>query len=163
MAATNDILRSWTGPRAVMRKLLALGPREDRALAYLMVGCLVIFVAQWPRLSRRTYLDGTPLEQLIAYEFVSWLIVWPLVLYLIALVIYVLMRATGPGIGAFQVRLALFWAVLAASPAALLYGLTAGFIGTGPAAQVTGALWLGALAVFVVAGLIEARAQASRT
>ena len=62
MAATNDILRSWTRPRAVMRNLLALGPREDRALAYLMVGCLVIFVAQWPRLSRRTYLDGTPLD-----------------------------------------------------------------------------------------------------
>jgi len=160
MAVTSDIVRTWTRPRAVMRDLLALGPREDRALAFLMAGCLVIFVAQWPRLSRKAFLDGTPMDQLIAYEFVSWLIVWPLALYLLALLMSGLLRLLGQPVGAFQVRLALFWSVLAAAPAALLYGLVAGFIGPGPGAHLAGGLWLGALALFAILTLAEARRQA---
>jgi hypothetical protein len=42
-----------------------MGRREDRALAMLIAACLVIFVAQWPRLSREAYLapdGGPPLE-----------------------------------------------------------------------------------------------------
>ena len=29
MALTNDIVRTWRGPRAVMRDFLAQGPREE--------------------------------------------------------------------------------------------------------------------------------------
>ena len=52
MAVTTDIMRTWRGPRTVMRDLLNHGQREDRALAYLMAACIMIFIAQWPRLSR---------------------------------------------------------------------------------------------------------------
>ena len=53
MAVTTDIVRTWRNPRSVMRDLLARGTREDRAVAYLFAGCLVTFIAQWPRMSRQ--------------------------------------------------------------------------------------------------------------
>ena len=52
MSISNDVFRAWVRPRAVMRRLLDAGERENRALAILMAGCLLIFVAQWPRLVR---------------------------------------------------------------------------------------------------------------
>ena len=52
MSVALDILRTFRAPRAVLRKRIASGAREDRALAILMGACLLIFVAQWPRLSR---------------------------------------------------------------------------------------------------------------
>ena len=48
MAVTTDIVATYRGPAAVIRKLLAQGPREDRALVYVMAGCLIVFVAQLP-------------------------------------------------------------------------------------------------------------------
>ena len=63
MAVTTDIMRTWRGPRTVMRDLLNHGQREDRALAYLMAACIMIFIAQWPRLSRiAAGFDGTGAE-----------------------------------------------------------------------------------------------------
>lgn len=162
MALTRDILRTWRGPRVVMRDLLAVGPREDRALAYLMSACFVIFLAQWPRLSREAFLGGQELSQRISYEFVSWLIVWPLVFYVLALIIHTVLlvfRARGSWFGA---RLALFWALLASSPLMLLYGLMAGFAGPTPGTDLIGGLWLVALAWFVVQCLREAEFGGSK-
>jgi hypothetical protein len=48
-------------------------------------------------------------------------------------------RGKGTGYGA---RLAMFWAVLASTPAALLYGLLAGFNGETLGTQAVGAVWL---------------------
>lgn len=157
MAVTSDILRTWRNPRAVMRDLLARGPREDRALAFLMAACLVIFIAQWPRLARQAFEQGTAFDQLIAYEFVAWLIVWPLGFYLLALGVFGLSRVLRLGFSAYGVRLALFWSMLAAAPMALLSGMVRGFIGPGAAETATGALWLGALALFILLTLTELR------
>ena len=52
MALTVDIVRTWRAPRAVIRGLLNQGRREDRAVAFVMIACFLIFVAQWPRLKR---------------------------------------------------------------------------------------------------------------
>ena len=148
MAVTSDIMRTWRGPRAVMRDLLDQGQREDRALAYLMAACIVIFIAQWPRLSRLAAgFDGTgaeapELSRLIAYEFLGWLMVWPLMFYVIAAVVHVAAKVFGGQGDWYSARLALFWALLATTPMALLYGLMAGFLGPVAGANLVGALWL---------------------
>ncbi|HSG37335.1 MAG TPA: hypothetical protein VLA27_07855 [Paracoccaceae bacterium] len=149
MSISNDVFRAWVRPRAVMRRLLDAGERENRALAILMAGCLLIFVAQWPRLVRLSEGVDLPvgaevpeLSQLIAYSLVSWLIVWPLIFYILSGITRILARAfKGKGSG-YGARLAMFWAVLASSPAALLYGLLVGFNGETIGTQAIGALWL---------------------
>jgi len=162
MSISNDVLRAWVRPRAVMRRLLDAGEKENRALAILMAGCLLIFVGQWPRLVRLSEgfdlpagAEASELSQLIAYSLVSWLIVWPLIFYIFAGITLILARAVkGRGTG-YGARLALFWAVLASSPAALLYGLLAGFNGETIGTQVVGAVWLAGFAWIWVQSLRE--------
>jgi len=102
MAVSSDMMRTWRQPRAVIRKLLSMGHREDRAIAYLMVACLLIFIAQWPRLSRRAAGFDLPvgaevpeLVQLMAYEFLAWLMIWPLGMYLLAAIVHIVAKIFG--------------------------------------------------------------------
>ncbi len=161
MPVTADIMRTWRAPRQVIRDLLAMGPREDRAIAWLMAGCGLIFVAQWPRLARTAELTGTELDRLIAYELVAWLIVWPLVFYAVAWLSFLLLRLVRVKLTSFGARLALFWAFLAATPLGLLYGLQSGLNGPGPATDVVGVLWIGLFALFWVQGLRAVTARSS--
>jgi hypothetical protein len=156
MAVTQDIWRSYRAPRAVLRRHLALGPREDRALAYLMLGCLLVFVAQWPRLARTAELDGVGLDRLVAYEFLAWLMIWPLGFYVLAFLGQMAARLAGRPVSGPDSRLVLFWSWLAAAPLGLAYGLATGFVGPGPATSGLGGLWLAAAMWFWVNGLIEA-------
>ncbi|MFP1645562.1 YIP1 family protein [Pontitalea aquivivens] len=156
MSATDDILRSYRAPRAVMRGLLARGRSEPWALSILLAALAVIFVAQWPRLSRIAHLDpDQPLTGLMLGTGLAALAALP-AFYLLAGASHVIARAFFGGRGSFYgARLALFWALLAASPLMLLQGLVAGFIGAG--AQLTfvsaavgvvfAAIWLAALRV----------------
>ncbi len=150
-----DVLASWRTPRRVVRELLERGVREDRVFGYLMAACLIIFVAQWPRLARETYLAGTALDQRIAYELVAWLIVWPLVFYGIAALSHLAARAAGGSGSLFGARLALFWALLASVPGGMLSGLVAGFIGPGVQLAISGMIWLGGFGVIWICGLLE--------
>ena len=148
MAVTADIMRSWRGPRAVMRDLLAQGKREDRALAYLIVFCLLVFVAQWPRLARTAAgFDLAPgaeprdLMQMMSYELFAWITIWPLAFYGIAAVSHLVAKVFR-GRGTFYTaRLALFWSLLASVPVLLLYGLMAGFLGPVAGTHLVGAAW----------------------
>ncbi|MBO6853227.1 MAG: hypothetical protein JJ872_05605 [Marivivens sp.] len=160
MPVTTDIVRTWRAPRTVMRELLGMGQREDRALAYLMAACFLIFIGQWPRLVRMAEGIGLPsgsdvpeLSQLISYEFVSWMIVWPLALYVIAAFSHLVAKIFGGNGSWFAARLALFWALLASTPAMLLYGLLIGFNGATIATNLVGALWIGSFAIFWFQGM----------
>lgn len=156
MSVTLDIARTYRAPREVLRRRMAGPAREDRALAILMAACVLIFVAQWPRLSRMAYLDGTfPLDQLMAGALMGWIVFAPLFFYALALIAHLVLKAIGSAATGFQSRMALFWALLAASPLWLLTGLTAGFVGEGPALTIVGVLALAAFLVFWGAGLIE--------
>lgn len=141
MSVSRDILATWRRPRQVMRKLLDMGRREDRAILYLMLACGLIFVAQMPRLSREAALnpEGPPLQALLSINFFTWLMVWPILFYFIAALAHLaarLLRGQGTW---YSARLALFWTLLATTPAWLFHGLITGFIGPGPAANVVGA------------------------
>jgi hypothetical protein len=143
MAVSSDIIASWRSPARVMRKLLGMGRREDRALAILIAACLVIFVAQWPRLSREAYLaaeGAPPLEAVLAITFFAMLMIWPLMAYGLAGLTHLVARLFGGRGTWYSARLALFWSLLATSPAWLFHGLVAGFIGPGPEQTVAGVI-----------------------
>ena len=165
MAVTADIIRTWRGPRAVMRDLLAMGKREDRALAYLIVFCLLVFVAQWPRLARQAAgFDLAPgavprdLLQMMTYELFAWITVWPLLLYGLAGLSHLVAKLFR-GRGTFYTaRLALFWSLLASVPLLLLYGLLAGFLGPVAGTHLVGAAWVAAFVWIWLQSLREAEA-----
>ena len=156
MSATQDIVATYRGPGAVMRRLLDSGVREDRALLYLMIGCLMVFVAQTPRLAREAFERGEELQMLLGASLMAWVFIAPLLLYVIAGVIAGVGKLIGTGPSGYGARLSLFWALLASSPLMLLWGLTAGFVGPGIELNLVGLLWCIAFFWFLVSGLIVA-------
>lgn len=156
MAATRDIAATYRSPAAVMRRLLGQGPREDRALVYLMVGCLMVFVAQTPRLAREAHVTGDDLGMLMGGTLLAWLFIAPLLLYGLAAFSQLILRAARRPISAFGARMALFWALLASCPIILLWGLTAGFVGPGLELSIVGLIWLAVFLWFWAGGLLAA-------
>ena len=77
----------------------------------------------------------------------------PLFLYLVAGLVALIARLLGSRMTGYGARLALFWALLAASPLILLWGLTAGFVGPGIEMTIVGALWCAAFLWFWITGL----------
>lgn len=142
MPVTTDIVASYRGPRRVMRRLLDMGQREDRALAFVMAFCVISFVAQMPALARRAHLEQQELDMLMGGALLGSVIILPLLLYAIALVSHWVARALGGRGTAYAARLALFWSLLASTPLVLLNGLVAGLIGSGPALTAVGLLWM---------------------
>ena len=82
----------------------------------------------------------------------AWLFIAPLILYAVAALSHLAGRAFGRGPGGYGARIALFWALLAAAPVMLLWGLTAGFVGPGIELNLVGLLWLGVFGWFWAAG-----------
>ncbi len=157
MALSADMLASWRHPRRVMARLLAAGRREDRALMFLMLGCALAFLSQWPRLMRASLDDpSTPLEARLGGALVAWLFIAPLALYVIAALSHVAARMLGGRGSWYGARLALFWALLAAMPMWLLNGLLAGLAGGGPLHDIAGAIALAGFVIIWLASLYQA-------
>ena len=157
MSVTGNIIESYRAPRRVVRRLLDHGKREDRALAYLMIACLLIFVAQWPRLSREAHLsDEIPLTAMLSGALFGWLFVAPLVFYGLAAVLHGLQRLMGAPSSFWSARLVTFWALLAVTPLWLTHGLLVAFVGPGAVVQIFGFVALATYIGFVLAGLREA-------
>ncbi|TMV08527.1 YIP1 family protein [Ruegeria sediminis] len=156
MPVAADIVATYRGPGRVIRRLLGMGQREDRALAILMAGCTLVFVAQMPRLAREAHLTGQELNMLLGGALLAWIIIAPLIFYFLAAVSHVFARAVGGRGDWYGARLALFWSLLASSPILLLHGMVAGFIGPGPAMQGVGLLWLIVFGWFWFSGLSQA-------
>lgn len=161
MAVTNDIVATYRGPGRVMRRLLAMGPREDRALATLMAACVIVFIAQMPRLARISYETGQELNMLLGATLLAWVIIAPLIFYVLAGLSHLLAMALGGRGDWYGARLALFWSLLAASPLLLLHGLVAGFVGPGPELQGVGILWLAVFVWFWISSLRQAERPAA--
>jgi len=155
MPVTTDIVATYRGPRRVVRRLLGAGQREDRLLAILMAFCGIVFVAQWPRLAREAHLTDQALQPLLGGTLMAWIFIAPLLLYLLAFLSHMLLRVLRGSGTAYAARLALFWALLAASPLILLHGLIAGFIGPGVELQLVGLVWMIIFLWFWISGLIE--------
>lgn len=153
MALTADVLQSWWAPRAVMRRLLTRGASEPFAISFLLIFLALALVANAPSLARVAQLDaGGPLAPRFFAAALGLLATIP-VWYLLAALSHLVARAFG-GKGSFYgARLALFWSLVAISPAMLVQGLTAGLVGPGQVANLLGlavavgflALWLSCL------------------
>ena len=156
MSITAEIVRTYRAPAAAIRAQLDRGRREERAFVVLMVACTLIFVAQWPRLSREAHLGDRPFDVLFGGALMGWIFVAPLLLYGLAALSIVVLRLLGRSPDAYAARFALFWALLAATPLWLLHGLVAGFAGPGPGLSAVGAVALGAFLWFWWAGLAAA-------
>lgn len=159
MSVTRDILATYRHPYQVAVRRQADGPREDRALAVLMAALIVIFVAQWPRLSREAHLTESDIMPLMGGALMGWVFMMPLVFYALAFITQIILKAFG-GTTGYQARMALFWALLAATPIVLFQGLIAGFIGPGALNTTAGLVWFVSFMVFWLAGLRAARQKA---
>ena len=144
MALAQDILMAYIRPRETFRSKRAHpGMREGTALAYLILACMVMLAARLPDLPGLAGPDR-PLAGLLAASLVGFLILGPLLMYLVAGISHLVMRtAKGQGDG-LSSRLALFWAVMVATPVVLAAAvLRYSFPGNATLEQVTSALTLG--------------------
>ncbi|MDO5369576.1 hypothetical protein [Paracoccus sp. (in: a-proteobacteria)] len=152
MALVPRILQTWRRPGAAVRGMTGIS--EAGLLALLLGTMAVYFVAQWPAHARAAALDpSVPLQARLGGALLATLFLMPLVVMTMALVMQLLLRAFGTRIEGFESRLALVWALAAASPMMLLQGLTQGFMGPGPALTLVNLLAGAAFLVFWIAGL----------
>lgn len=133
MSVAHDILRSYWHPGAVMREKLAAGEGEERALAYVMIACVLFFAAQVPLTIRQVSLapEGPEFAALISGRFLGAVLLAPLALYALAGASHALARLIGGQGNWQQARLALFWSLLVIAPLKLLGGLVGGYVGPG--------------------------------
>lgn len=146
MSVTADIVDSWRRPRVVLRRLLAQRS-EPFAFSLLVTGLILLFVSLAPYLAREAYYQPEqPLTQRLlasALAIAATVPFW----YLLAALAHLVARIFGGKGSYYGGRLALFWALVAASPALLTSGLVRGLRGTGGAGDLVG---LGAGLAFVV-------------
>ncbi|MYK32631.1 MAG: YIP1 family protein [Boseongicola sp. SB0670_bin_30] len=122
-----DILRTYRTPRSVQVRRMTGRRREGGLLAVALAACGLVFVAQLPRLARESRLDPTiGLDARLAGAIFAWVVAMPLVLYVTALLLHILLRLVRWPATGYACRAALFWALLASTPAWLLSGLAAG-------------------------------------
>lgn len=161
LAVSTDILATYRRPAAVVRSHFARGVSEPRALSFVMIACMLVFVAQWPRLSREAFLTGEELEPMLGGALLGWLIIAPLMMYALAAIGRLVVRVAGLRMSGFGARLALFWALLASTPLLLLFGLVGGFVGAGAAQSLVGLVWVAVFLWFWITGLRVAAEEAA--
>lgn len=102
------------------------------AFATLMGGLFLIFVGQWPGIARRAHLDDSvPFEALVGASMLAILFIYPLVAYILAIVVQLVLKLIRSERQGLFVRYAIFWAMLAASPLWMAQGLLQIFVGQG--------------------------------
>ncbi|KMW56885.1 hypothetical protein AIOL_001842 [Candidatus Rhodobacter oscarellae] len=157
MSVTHDIVATYRGPRAVVRRLLARGRREDMALLFLLFAMILVFVAQAPYQSRVAHLDPeVPSSARLYWSAMFLVFIMPFAFYVLSMMVWFLSKLAGRRLTAYQVRLTLFWALLAMAPVTLLIGLTLGFVGPGLQVQALSVIWIALFFWFWVSGMIEA-------
>lgn len=119
MSLGRDILTAYLQPRVVYRaKRDQPGMREGVALAYLILACLVMLAARLPDIPPLAGPER-PLAGLLAANLVGFLILGPLLLYLVAGISHLVLRTAGGRGDGLSSRLALFWAIMVSTPAVL--------------------------------------------
>lgn len=157
MALTQDIIATYKGPQRVQSRFLAQGRNEVRALLFLLIAGMLMFVAATPYQARVAALDPqVPLIARLYWSAFFAIFMMPILVYAFAALVWVLARIARRAITGFEIRFTLIWALLASAPVLLLLGLTAGFIGAGVQVQLISLLWLIVFLWFWISGLISA-------
>ena len=161
MSVTNDMVAAYRRPAKIMERHLASGSGEERALIFLMASCVVFFIAQFPVISRTAHLNQVDMGPDVGGAMLAWLFIAPLVMYVVAAILRLLVRALGCKASWFHTRLALFWTMLAGAPLVLLNGLTGGLIGPGIEQNLVGAIWFASF-LWILIGSLRAVCGASK-
>lgn len=83
----------------------------------------------------------------------------PLLMYVFAAMVWVISRVARARVTGSDIRLTLFWSLLATTPVMLLLGLVAGLIGPGIQLQIVAIIWLCVFAWFWISGLLTAQGR----
>ncbi|MFD1880868.1 hypothetical protein [Paracoccus pacificus] len=148
------VLRTWVQPARVLRGIARQGVSEAGLIVMLIGALAVLLVAQLPMHARAAQLDpAVPFQARLGGALVAVMFMMPLIAYAVAWLAGVIMRLAGRPITGLSSRLALFWALLAVSPAMLLSGLLAGLVGPSLGLTVTNIICGVAFATFWITGL----------
>lgn len=152
MSVTRDILACYRRPREVFERRMV--GDEGLALTYVLVAGIMVFISQFPVWSRQAELQpelGNFLS-LVYSGFVIFVFALPLIFYAVAAVLWVPLRLTA-GLSGLDIRLGLFWSLLASTPLWLLLGLTHGIMGAGSETQIVFILWVFVFLAFFSIGI----------
>lgn len=154
MSLVQNIARTYRAPRKVVAWLIAQDPREPQVLMFMMLACALIFVSQWPVLSRAAYLDpSVTFQQRMGGALFGIMFLLPLLLYGLAGLMQLGLRLVSGKVVGLHVRLVLFWSLLAVTPLTLLRGGLSAFLGTTPAVAAFGFVVLAVFLYILGAGL----------
>ena len=159
MSVVSRVLLTYRSPTKAFELMYGRPINESASLGYLMVACLLTYVAQWPYLARQAYLDDFDLQTSLAAGLLAWLLIAPLLLYTLALFVYIFHKVLGGSKSSAQVRMGLFWSFLAASPLMMLLGIVKGFLGSGTPENIVGFVWLVMLFYFIVSAVTRAKVR----
>src|SRR5690606_38235617 len=112
--------------------------------------------------SREAFLTGQDFDTMLGGALMGWLFIMPLALYGLAALSHMVAMLMGGRATWWEARMALFWALLAASPLWLLWGLVAGFIGPGAGLDIVGLIALGAFLAIWILGLWAVERQSEQ-
>jgi hypothetical protein len=157
MSLTRDIMATYRGPARVIGRFLSQGRNEVRALLFVLIAGLLLFIAAAPYQAREAQLNPEgPLEVRLYWSAFLFIFIIPLLLYGFAALVWLVSRVARQRITGYAVRFTLFWALLASTPVLLLLGLVAGMIGPGAQLQLVGFVWLAVFGWFWISGLLVA-------
>ena len=93
MSVVINISKTYYKPSQTFSKLFSAGASEKENLAYLVGGCVVSFIAQWPAQSRHAFINQQPVDELMGAILLSNLFLLPLIFYLVSAIIFVFGKA----------------------------------------------------------------------
>ncbi|MGB3243589.1 MAG: YIP1 family protein [Sulfitobacter sp.] len=161
MSITNDIMATYRGPGRVINRFMRQGRNEVRALLFVLIAGLLVFIASAPFQAREAQFDPEgPLAVRLYWSAFLWIFLFPLLLYGFAALVWLVSKLARRQVTGYAVRLTLFWAILASSPVFLFLGLVAGMIGPGIQLQLVALVWLAVFGWFWFGGLIAAEQAA---
>tara|TARA_B100000927_G_scaffold204402_1_gene165812 strand:+ start:663 stop:1139 length:477 start_codon:yes stop_codon:yes gene_type:complete len=152
MSVVTNISKTYYKPIQTYSKMFAAGPSEKENLAYLVGGCVISFVAQWPAQSRQAFINQQPVNELMGAILLSNLFLLPLIFYLVSAVIFIFAKIFRSAISGMELRLIIFWAYLATTPVLLLVGLVEGFFGKSYQYFAVAGLWFLVFLAFIYSG-----------
>ena len=152
MSVVINISKTYYKPIQTYSKLFAAGASEKENLAYLVGGCVISFIAQWPAQSRQAFINQQPVNELMGAILLSNLFLLPLIFYLVSVIIFIFAKFFKSNILGVELRLIIFWSYLATTPILLLVGLVEGFFGNNYQYYLVAGLWLSVFLIFVYLG-----------
>ncbi len=138
-----DVAAAWRGGfDASIRDMAGRGIGESQLLVFAFAAAFIGFVTGLPGAARQAATLGVdaPMSAVIGGRLFAAIFVAPLLFYTLAALSGLATRAFARPVAWRDARLALFWALLVASPLLVVNGLATAFLPTG--AALTGIQWI---------------------